>query len=297
MNEKRITVDEKRCKREGLCATVCPMKIFVHEKGEAPVLQGTSHCVLCGQCIAVCPGGAITHSVLPPDKFEKIVKRSPQPDDTFFETLQQRRSVRTYLDREIPREELEAVVRCCGYAPTGAHGGRGWERNVTVVTGKQNLKAVLEHTVAYMKLLEKRLSSLVLPIVSRWIPEARGGLSTLPDLRLRLALHEKGEDPILYGAPALVLVHAPRDTPTPQMDCDAALYAMMLAAHSRGLGTCWMGWVQFAARGFQVRSFSALKDFLRIPDENWVYAAMTVGFPAVRLHSLPYRVTNCTWIT
>jgi len=38
-------------------------------------------------------------------------------------------------------------------------------------------------------------------------------------------------------------------------------YAMMLAAHSKGLGTCWMGWVQYAASGFKVRSFSKLKEF------------------------------------
>ena len=96
----------------------------------------------------------------------------------------QRRSVRVYKDKEVPRQVMEEIVTCCGYCPTGAHGGEGWQRNVTVVTGRENLRCVLAYTVEYMKRMKKMLEGRMLKLVSRWSPEARGGLSTLPDLNL-----------------------------------------------------------------------------------------------------------------
>jgi len=296
MKEKIISVDEEKCIRDGLCAKVCPMRIFTHKKDGVPVLKDTGICILCGQCIAVCPQDAIDHNILPSGQFEKISERNPAGEEALIATLRQRRSVRVYKEKEVPRDELNEIAQCCGYCPTGAHGGDGWERNVTIVTGKANMRQVLEYTIEYMKTMERKLNSFMLKQVSRWVPEARGGRSTLPDLLLRLGLFDKGEDPILHDAPALMLIHAPKDTSTPQADCDAALYAMMLAAESKGLGTCWMGWVQYAASGFKARSFTALKEFLRVPEHHDVYAAMVIGYPAMRLHSLPHRVTQCTWI-
>ena len=296
MKEKLIAVNEEKCKKDGLCAKICPMRIFTHKKDEYPILKDMEHCVLCGQCIAVCPQDAITHNILPSEQFTKISDHNPVSDKALIAALRQRRSVRVYKEKDVPRDELNEITQCCGYCPTGAHGGEGWERSVTIVTGKENMQHVLEYTIEYMKILKKMLNGFMVKLVSRWVPEARGGLSTLPDLLLRLELYDKGQDPVLYNAPALILIHAPNDTATPQADCDAALYAMMLAAQSKGLGTCWMGWVQYAASGFKARSFTALKKFLKVPEHHDVYSAMVIDYPAIKLHSLPHRVTQCTWI-
>lgn len=297
MKEKLITINEEKCQKDGLCAKVCPMRIYTQKKDEYPILKDVEHCVLCGQCIAVCPHDAITHNTLPSEHFMRINGLlNPVSDEDMIAALRQRRSVRTFKKKDVPRDELYEIAQCCGYCPTGAHGGDGWKRNVIIVTGKENMQRILEYTVDYMKILKKMLNGFMVKLVSRWVPEARGGLSTLPDLLLRLELYNQGQDPILYNAPALILIHTPNDSATPQADCDAALYAMMLAAQSKGLGTCWMGWVQYAASGFKVRSFSKLKEFLMVPANHDVYSAMVIGYPAIKLHSLPYRVTQCTWI-
>jgi ferredoxin len=296
MNEKLITMDEEKCKKCGLCARVCPMRIYTQKKDEYPVIKDMQNCVLCGQCIAVCPHDAITHNMLPSDRFIRISDPHPVREEELFAALRQRRSVRAFQKKDVPRDELYEIAQCCGYCPTGAHGSDGWKRNVIIVTGKENMQQVLEYTVDYMKILKRKLNGFMVKLVSRWVPEARGGLSTLPEISLRLELYKQGQDAILYNAPALILIHTPNDTPTPQADCDAALYAMMLAAQSKGLGTCWMGWVQYAASGFKVRSFSKLKEFFKVPASHDVYSAMVLGYPAIKLHSVPYRVTQCTWI-
>ena len=39
----------------------------------------------------------------------------------FFETMNRRRSVRNYSDRQVPREIVEDAIRTAGTAPSGAH--------------------------------------------------------------------------------------------------------------------------------------------------------------------------------
>jgi nitroreductase len=113
---------------------------------------------------------------------------------------------------------------------------------------------------------------------------------------MRLTEYEEGRDVITYGAPAAIFVHSPRVTPTPQTDCDCVMYPMMLMAHALGLGTCWNGYLSKAASGFKLDTFTALREMLELPDHHDVYAAATLGFPRVRLHSVPQRESRAHWV-
>ncbi|UKN00643.1 nitroreductase family protein [Paracrocinitomix mangrovi] len=48
---------------------------------------------------------------------DEMIKRSKE----FYEFLNTRRSVRTYSDKDIPREVIENIVKSAGTAPSGAH--------------------------------------------------------------------------------------------------------------------------------------------------------------------------------
>ena len=56
-----------------------------------------------------------------------------------------------------------------------------------------------------------------------------------------------GQDPILRGAPSLILAHGDAKTPWNAIDCAAAVSYLELALHSYGIGTCWSGFVIAAA--------------------------------------------------
>lgn len=101
---------------------------------------------------------------------------------------------------------------------------------------------------------------------------------------------------LTYGAPAALFVHSPRVSPTPQTDCDNVMYPMVLMAHALGLGTCWNGFLSKAASGFRLKRFTALREMLELPDHHDVYAAATLGFPRLRLHSVPQRETRAHWV-
>lgn len=296
MKAKTISIDREKCRKEGLCAIVCPMRIMTHEKKEYPQIRDEELCVLCGQCIAVCPAEAITHSTLDASRFQKITDLPPINEDAISSLLRQRRSVRVYKQRQVPRAVLEEIVQVVGFAPTSAHGGEGWVRNVVIVSGKDTMQKVLDLTAEYLRRLKKLMESFIIKKVALWNPHARMGRSMLPDISMRLAELEQGRDAILYDAPHALFFHAPRYSPYPQIDCDTALYSAMLLAHAKGLGTCWNGWLAKAVSGFKIKSFTGLRDFLGIPDHHDCFAAATMGYPAVTLHSIPHRETKIRWI-
>jgi NAD-dependent dihydropyrimidine dehydrogenase PreA subunit/nitroreductase len=293
----RLTIDADRCTREGTCTLVCPVRLLRQEtEGEPPRVEHADLCVLCGQCLAVCPTAAISHSRLSRDELRPIDDAQPVEPEAFLEALRQRRSVRVYRKQPVPRELLERVVRMAGYAPVAAHGSEGWVRNVVVVSGENEMRRVHELTVSYLEQLERLLSGPMVGIASRPSAEAESGAAMLPDLGMRLTEHAHGHDAILYDAPAAVFVHAPRSSPAPQSDCDAALLTVLLAAHVHGLGGCWNGYLAKAASGFKVRGATAFRQWLEIPDHHDVLAAATLGYPAVALHSVPQRETSVRFI-
>jgi len=82
----------------------------------------------------------------------------------------------------------------------------------------------------------------------------------------------------------------------PQTDCDTALQLVQLYAETFGLATCWNGLIQGAASGDHLKGFTKLAEFLHIPSENKCYAAMTIGYPSIALHSIPERKVDIRWI-
>ena len=291
-----ISIDGGTCTKDGLCARVCPARIFRFEKGKVPSVERAHECVLCGQCLSACIPGAIAHSKLDPKDLRKIEHPRPAGEDALLAFLRQRRSVREYRKKPVPQELLQRVAEMAGYAPVGAFGGAGWIRHVTVVEGEEKMKAVRDATVRYMRKLHDLMSGFFLRGMARFSEEARSGLSTLPDLKMRLAEYEAGRDAILYDAPAAVFVSAGYETTTPHEDCDAALMNMMLAAHALGLGTCWNGWLGTAALASHVRGPRELGDLLGLSETHRVVEAFTVGWPSIPLHSVPYRETSIRWV-
>jgi nitroreductase len=270
--------------------------MFSHKKKEYPQVRNQEDCVLCGECIAICPTGAISHSVLDKGRFKKTDQLATVDPDVVASILRQRRSVRAYKKEQISRDVLEEIVSVAGYAPTSAHGGEGWTRSCVIVSGAENMIRVRELTADYLRQLAKLLESFMVRLVSHWNPGPRVGRSMLPDIRMRLRELEQGRDAITYDAPHALFFHSPALSPYPQVDCDVAMYSVMLLAHAKGIGTCWNGWLTKAANGFRVTSFTALKEMLGFPDHHEVFSAATLGYRALDLHSIPHRESRIRWV-
>ena len=51
---------EDRCTRCGMCAAVCPMQLFKHEKNQTPQVSYPEECWHCNACVLDCPKKAVT---------------------------------------------------------------------------------------------------------------------------------------------------------------------------------------------------------------------------------------------
>ena len=291
-----IRINLNSCSKCDLCTKICPTRIFKATNGDDKVIAHPEECVLCGQCICGCPTNSIIHSGFNTENFKRIKSKRPVAPENAFEFLSQRRSVRNYKDVTPPVELLEKIVGIAGFAPGSPHHRVGWVREMTIVTGKDNMTIIRDMTADYIHKTINLLNSWYLKAMANFSELAKAGIGVVPDLQMRLDNHKKGNDIIIYNAPAAIFFHAPRFSSTPQTDCDTALQLVQLYAESFGLATCWNGLIQGAAAGDHLKGFTKLAEFLHIPSENKCYAAMTIGYPSVSLHSIPERKIDITWI-
>ncbi len=72
-----IRHDEKACNACGICADICPRRVFVHhEDGENKrttlSAERTDICIDCGHCVALCPHGAIEVPGIDASQMQKL---------------------------------------------------------------------------------------------------------------------------------------------------------------------------------------------------------------------------------
>ncbi|HCX60868.1 MAG TPA: 2-ketoglutarate ferredoxin oxidoreductase subunit delta [Clostridiales bacterium] len=56
----KVEVNEKLCKRCGICSTFCPVKVFTCEIDGLPVYTYQEKCTGCNLCVLRCPDIALT---------------------------------------------------------------------------------------------------------------------------------------------------------------------------------------------------------------------------------------------
>ena len=52
-------IHTEQCTHCGMCATICPMNIFKHKKGEIPQVAYPEECWHCNACVLDCPAEAV----------------------------------------------------------------------------------------------------------------------------------------------------------------------------------------------------------------------------------------------
>ncbi|MDZ7641884.1 MAG: nitroreductase family protein [Desulfurivibrio sp.] len=105
------------------------------------------------------------------------------------------------------------------------------------------------------------------------------------------AWEEEGVDKVLHGAPHLAIASAAENSMHPEIDCAIALTYLDLAAHSRGLGTCWAGIFMGA-----VANHPPLLAALALPEGDKIQGALMLGYPKFQYPRIPPRKPlKVTW--
>lgn len=264
-----FTVDAARCRKDGICAAVCPVAIIRGGRGELPVLDEgkIGRCLHCGQCAAFCPANACAVPGFSlADNRPLDPKRYPSPEQA-EELLFARRSIRNFRQEPVPRGTLERILNACRWAPTGRNRqGHRW----VMLESEKAVAAFLAIFFAWLKKLPEADPEEA--------EDARAGAVVR-------AYEERGLNVVTRNAPHIVITVGPKDR-LHTVDGTIALAYFEVLAQAFGVGCMWNGHFQ---RMFCHPSGTAAREYLGLQPHETAYHALVVGLPRFAAVSRPPR--------
>lgn len=254
------------CNQDQICVQECPARILqMTEQGPVMEAGGEELCIRCGHCVAVCPVAAITMDFLAPEDCLEIDQHLLTDMEQTDHLLRSRRSIRTYRQKALPKDVLEHALAIASAAPTGSNRQQvKW----LVFHERKDVEAIAAHVADWM----------------RYMVTSQPEVAAAFNMQKILSDVDKGIDRICRHAPHLLFAYAHKDIGVAPADCHTALAYLELALPALGAGSCWAGYVNFAAG-----QWPPLAAFLAVPEGYRVHGAVMVGYPKFRYHRIPPR--------
>lgn len=161
-----------------------------------------------------------------------------------LQSLQQRKSVRAFLKKEVPTESIEKILQAASHAPSGSN-IQPWQ--VAVVSG--NTKSILQKNIEQRFRRGERGPADYQYYPKIWDPpykqrRIRCGLLLYENLRIarrdkQRRLDQWAANYRCFDAPVMLLFFMDKTMETGSfLDCGMFLQSIMLAAVDLGLATC-----------------------------------------------------------
>ena len=249
-----ISFNSDHCIQCGLCVKTCAMG-HLRMTEDGPAATGRGACMGCLQCAAICPKNAVLANGAEATR--------PRPESDLEALILSRRSVRKFKDEAPDRDLLLWALNASAYAPSGKN---RHENRFTVVYGKEKVQTLYNMAIQHCR-----------------------DTGEAPELA-RFA--DKGLDLLTCGAPVLIIGWSPDNCLNPCVDTAIAMEVVDLLLVSKGLGTCWGGYIR------QLTGHCpAMKEFLGIPDGCSMQCCLMVGIPdGVQFRNIPLRPElDITW--
>ena len=167
----------------------------------------------------------------------------------FSELLVKRRSIRNFQDREVPLSLLLEIIKISCLAPNASN-RQPWR--FIIVSKRDRIE----------KLAYESKSNLLKDLDNNPTPLLKKYETILRNERYN----------VFYNAPCLIYITGPKEVRSLDVDCALAASYLMLAATTRGLGTCWV------ALGSRIKDPDILKE-IRLPADHRIVAPIIVGYP------------------
>ena len=177
--------------------------------------------------------------------------------------IMDRRSVRSFKKEPPPDSVIRRVLEAGRFAPSAGN-AQPWR--FVVVTDPELLEQMERDTQKkthfLMKFLDYQKSAwrrwLLKPLIkfiTRFMPTQ---LHPIPYNLMRQIAEDKA--PVYHGAPVMILLLSDkRGVGTPPLDLGICGQNMVIAAHSLGLGTCWIGMITVTMKMRKWRKFFNVK--------------------------------------
>jgi nitroreductase len=185
-----------------------------------------------------------------------------------IKNIKTRRAVRSYDPRPIPRDLLKSILDAANEAPS-AMNSQPWR--FVVVEEKESKRKLLQAALPQAK----KITEMVKDADPERYEMIKKRYAELPD-------------PVYYSAPTIIFVIGSGRYAA--HSCPLACENMMLAAHSLGLGSCWVGFGSMVTEDAEARRILALND-----DES-IYGPILLGYPKGETARPTKREPKVMWI-
>jgi ferredoxin len=272
-------IDVKLCTKCGLCVKVCKSFTIIDVDGRPVVVPDNElGCIACGQCMMVCPKGAVTVSgrkVTPSNAFLLPPKNKRATPEMLENLLVSRRSVREFSKKDVNKKLIDKMLAMSTSAPMGIPPS---DVSVAVVYGRNRVQELAGDIITVFNKWQKFFNPVVMALMRPFMKKAAFESFRdfiLPVTNFMIDSRKEKIDYLFYDAPVVLLFHqSPYADP---VDGHIACTYAMIAAESLGLGTCMIGTVAFA-----LEREKEMKKKWGMPPENAVSLAMILGYLAFR---------------
>ena len=185
-----------------------------------------------------------------------------------LETIQNRRSVRSYKAQPVPADLLKTIITAANQAPSGMN-TQPWR--FVVVEGRE-LKGKLVETA---------------------VPNSQKYLEPMKEVNPAryasiMKRYDELEDPVYYSAPAIIFVIGSGVYASDS--CPLACENLMLAALSLGLGSCWV------KLGSLITDNPEIVSALELKEGESIFGPILIGYPTEQPKAPPKREPAIKWI-
>lgn len=272
---------------------MCPCKVIgISENDELYFLpERALICLRCGQCMAVCNTKSIVIDGLGYDSDFSDLPQNNVDYNSFMNFLANRRSIRNFKDKAVPKDIIEKVLDAISYAPYGAEPEK---TQITVINDRKQIETALPFIESF---LDKIVKWIEHPVASRMMkkrnsPEKYNTVKNhlYPIAKLGNYKLKEG-DRITRNAPVIIILHARKDAE--EHTSNSMIYAtyLMLAAHSLGLGATLLGIIPPS-----INKVKEIREVFHIPDENEAIMSLILGYPKVKYQRAIVRVRPAEWL-
>ena len=164
-----------------------------------------------------------------------------------IKTILARRSVRAFKDTQVKEKDLDTILECASYAPS-AMNAQNW-----------HFTAIRD-----LAIIEKVNSWIVKEIKESGNPNLEGIL-------------ERADGKVFRNAPCVIVVSTEKQDRFSVINASAATQNILLAAHSLGIGSCWIGTVGILGTSKRADEYASE---LKIPKGYVPFFGVTLGYSA-----------------
>lgn len=240
-----INFDYEKCVKCLKCVSVCPFTVLKVTDGR-PQLNEEKICIKCMHCAAACPEKAIDFGSSDAILHQELPKVREGFDEDLKNHIMTRRSYRHFSKEPVPREIVEETLELVSWAPSAKN----------------------QHPAKWIVIDSKEVMDKIMGHILDTVRET--GVS--PEI---LSEYETGNNVVMGTAPMLLLAYGRNNAISPETDVAIAMTTAELYLQSRGIGTCWAGYLKRFCN-----SLPEIQQLLpEIPENNSFYGAFMMGYP------------------